>query len=88
MIYPYEVKFNGEYYEAGEDVPIEQEHKPEPEELPTEEIREEKPKYTKTNINMMNKAALVNLAGAVGILGAEDKSGAELKELLIKHFNL
>lgn len=86
MIYPYEVKYNGEYYEAGEEVPIQQEQKPE--ELPIEEVREEKPNYTKTNINMMNKAALVQLAGAAGILGAEDKSGVELKELLIKHFGL
>ena len=42
MIYPYEVKFNGEYYEAGEEVPEEA----------TEENGTYSEKYTKTEINI------------------------------------
>lgn len=48
----------------------------------------EKPQYTKTDINRMSKAELVSLAKEVGIYGAEEMNGTDLKEQLINHFNL
>lgn len=48
----------------------------------------ERPQYTKTDINRMSKAELVYLAGEVGIYGADEMNGSDLKEQLISHFNL
>lgn len=44
--------------------------------------------YTKTDINRMSKEDLVSLANEVGIIGAEDKSGSDLKKELIEKFGL
>lgn len=44
--------------------------------------------YTKTEINRMPKDELVKLAKSVGIKNVGDKSGAELKATLIKHYGL
>ena len=78
MIYPYEVKFNGEYYEAGEEVPEEA----------TEENGTYSEKYTKTEINKMSIAELKNLAISVGIADADKKTGSELKKMLIEFYGL
>lgn len=78
MIYPYEVKFNGEYYEAGEEVPEEA----------TEENGTYSEKYTKTEINKMSIAELKNLATSVGIADADKKTGSELKKMLIEFYGL
>lgn len=43
--------------------------------------------YSKTDINRMSKDTLVELAKSLGI-ETEEKSGAELKADLIKHYNL
>lgn len=48
----------------------------------------EEQQYTKTNINRMSKGDLVTLASEVGIAGAEEKSGSELKRELIEKFGL
>lgn len=78
MIYPYEVKFNGEYYEAGEEVPEEA----------TEENGTYSEKYTKTEINKMSIAELKNLATSVSIADADKKTGSELKKMLIEFYGL
>ena len=44
--------------------------------------------YTKTEINRMSTADLKELAKKENIDNAEDMTGAELKKVLIKHFNL
>lgn len=78
MIYPYEVKFNGEYYEAGEEVPEEA----------TGENGTYSEKYTKTEINKMSIAELKNLATSVSIADADKKTGSELKKMLIEFYGL
>lgn len=52
------------------------------------EEREEEQQYTKTDIQRMNKDDLVSLAVKVGIEGAEEMSGADLKRELIEEFGL
>lgn len=96
MIYPYIVKANGVYYEAGENVPalkpLKEPTKIEkPIEKPVEkpiEKNAEEVKYTKTDINRMSKAELVEQATKIGIEDAEDLSGNVLKDKLIEHYNL
>lgn len=48
----------------------------------------EEQQYTKTDINRMSKGDLVTLASEVGIVGAEEKNGSELKKELIEKFGL
>lgn len=56
-------------------------------EMYAEETPEEQ-RYTRTDINRMNKDDLVSLAAEVGIENAEETSGADLKKLLIEKFEL
>lgn len=49
---------------------------------------EERPLYTKTEINRMNKETLVNEAEKIGIEDAEELSGNVLKEKLIEYYEL
>lgn len=52
---------------------------------------EERPKeqqYTKTDIQRMSKDDLVSLASEIGIEGAEEMNGADLKRELIEYFEL
>lgn len=52
-----------------------------------EQRTEDKP-YTKTDINRMNKAELLELANEYEVDGADDMTGAELKETLLEMFDL
>lgn len=52
------------------------------------EEREKEQQYTKTDIQRMSKDDLVSLALEVGIEGAEEMNGADLKRELIEHFEL
>lgn len=52
------------------------------------EKRTEDRSYTKTDINRMNKAELLEMAKEYGIGGAQDMTGAELKEYLLNAFGL
>ena len=52
-----------------------------------EETPEEQ-RYTRTDINRMNKDDLVSLATEIGIDGAEQISGNELKREIIEKFGL
>lgn len=52
------------------------------------EEREEEQQYTKTDIQRMSKDDLISLAVKIGIDGAEEMSGADLKRELIEEFGL
>ena len=83
MIFKHQVKYNGVYYPAGTDVPVG--------EKPVENrkaVEVEGEKYTKTDINRMSTAELKALAKSESIESAEDMTGAELKKVLIEHFDL
>lgn len=93
MVFPYEVKFNGEYYEAGEDVPMDSvafENK----NGTAEDVYEEPPfmsepvKYSKTDINKMNLSELKSIANEIGIDDVDFKAKTELKEMILSHFGL
>lgn len=92
MVYDHIVKVNGQYYQAGEDVPeidtVEGESSlPYSDDDITLETKEDK-QYTKTEINRMSTAELQNLAAAEGIENAFETSGNELKKILAEHFGL
>ena len=55
---------------------------------PEQEETPEKDAISKTDINRMNKSSLVELALSVGIEGADEMSGANLKAELINYYNL
>lgn len=55
--------------------------------IPNLEVKAE-PIYTKTEINRMSTAELKEVAKANGIKDASKLTGAELKKVLIKKFNL
>ena len=52
------------------------------------EFEPQNKKYTKTEINVMPKSDLINLAIEEGIAEAEGLNGSELKKLLIEKFGL
>lgn len=92
MVYDHMVKVNGQYYQAGEEVPEIEYAAGDENSLPfydeeTLESRGEKP-YTKSEITRMSTAELQNLAAAEGIENAFETNGNELKKILIQHFNL
>ena len=74
MKYPYIVNKNGVLYPAGADVP--------------EDTKTDSKTYTQTEINRMSKSDLQQLAAELGIKGSNEKSGAELKRILIQLFEL
>lgn len=97
MKYDHIVKKNGVYYPAGAEVPEDDYELPfkdeaEPaEDIPFADEQETKDgqiTHTRTSINRMSTAELQQLAANVGIDGAEEKSGSELKKELIAYFNL
>lgn len=91
MIFDYLVKHNGEYYEPGEDVPIEDTNEQsgeavEEEPLPfTEDVEKI---YTKSEISRMSTAELQDLADSLGFENAKETSGSKLKEKLIEYYGL
>lgn len=93
MVYDHMVKVNGQYYQAGEDVPEIDDMAGDESSLPysdydiTLETQEDK-QYTKTEINRMSTAELQNLAASEGIENAFETSGNELKKILAEHFGL
>ena len=86
MIFDYLVKHNGEYYEPGEDVPIEDAEAVEEEPLPFTEDDEKI--YTKSEISRMSTAELQDLADSLGFENAKETSGSKLKEKLIEYYGL
>lgn len=94
MVYDHMVKANGKYYQSGEDVPEIEDMEGDENSLPfsdndieLEENSAEK-KYTKSDIQRMNKAELQELARNTGVESAEEMTGAELKEYLLNVFGL
>ena len=102
MKFNHRVKFNGVYYEIGQNVPMEEvkaENKAntKPQEVlktKVEEVDENRNAqrlvtsdgYTKTEINRMPTADLKELAKEQGI--DDELSGADIKKALIKKFGL
>lgn len=94
MVYDHMVKVNGQYYQTGEDVPeiMDMEENEDSltfsdNDIELEENSAEK-KYTKSDIQRMNKAELQELARNTGVEGAEEMTGQELKEYLLSVFGL
>lgn len=94
MIYDHMVKANGQYYQTGEDVPEIEDMEGDENSLPfsdndieLEENSAEK-KYTKSDIQRMNKAELQELAKNRGVEDAEEMTGQELKDYLLGVFGL
>lgn len=94
MVYDHMVKVNGQYYQAGEEVPEVYDAAGGENSLPfsdneieLEENSAEK-KYTKSEIQRMTTADLQNLAAEEGIKDAYGTSGNELKKILTEHFRL
>lgn len=93
MVYDHMVKVNGKYYQSGEDAPEITDMAEDENSLPfsddeiTLETKEDK-KYTKSDIQRMNKAELQELARNSGVEGAEEMTGQELKDYLLNVFGL
>lgn len=93
MVYDHMVKVNGQYYQAGENVPEIKKTAGNENLLPFSddydaiETKEDNP-YTKSEIQRMNKAELQELAKNTGIDGSDNMTGAELKESLFSVFGL
>lgn len=84
MIAPYTIKIGGVWIGAGEEIPL----LPIPKE-PLEEVETVEKKHTKKEITFMKAAELRKLAKEEGLVDDPDKcTGAELKEMLIKHYEL
>lgn len=93
MVYDHMVKANGKYYQSGEDVPEIDDMAGGESSLPysdddiTLETQEEKP-YTKSDIQRMKKAELLEIARNTGVEGADDITREELAEYLLNVFGL
>lgn len=77
MKYDHAVKYNGTWY-----APFEEINDGVVDSAPSDNFMN-KPVYTKTEINRMSTADLQSLAKSEGIEDAEEKTGAELKQILI-----
>lgn len=88
MKFSHLVKYNGQYYPAGADVPVGDNSVKEVVEKDVKSIVEKQPQYTKTEINRLSTAELKSLASKQGIDNAEEMTGADLKKVLIEKFGL
>ena len=92
MKFKHLVKYNGEYYPAGADVPVGEktvgETKKDFSEHMTPPIETVENSYNKTEINRMPTSDLKKLAKKEGIKGTEEMTGADLKKALIEKFGL
>ena len=87
MKFSHLVKYNGQYYPAGADVPVGDNSVKEVVE-DAKPIVEKQTDYTKTEINRLSTAELKQLAKEQAIDGAEDMTGGDLKKVLIEKFGL
>ena len=81
------VKYNGQYYPAGADVPVGDNPVKEVVE-DAKPIVEKQTDYTKTEINRMSTSELKEVATSNGVENAEEMTGADLKKVLIEKFGL
>ena len=93
MKYDHMVKVNGNYYQAGEDVPEIEDMAVGESSLPYSDSdiefeTRENTSYTKSEINRMKTAELREMAKNTGVDGADDMTGQELKEYFISVFGL
>lgn len=96
MKYDHMVKYNGTYYAAGQEVPegsnmtaVDNSSLPFSDsdiEFETKPVEEKQ--YTRTEINQMKKQELQELAVSMGVEGAENMTGTELKEYFLNLFGL
>ena len=86
MVYDHMVKVNGRYYQTGEDVP--EIKNMAGKEISSADMPFQPPTYTKNDINKMKVDDLRALAMDTGVEGADEMTGAELKEYLIALFGL
>lgn len=93
MVYDHMVKANGKYYQTGEDVPEIKDMAESESSLPffdddiTLETKEDRP-YTKSDIQRMKKAELLEIARNTSVEGADDMTREELAEYLMNVFGL
>lgn len=98
MKFPHVVNHNGVWYPAGADVPVGEPVK-ETKAVVVEKAEEpEKPakpvaptvvaKPTRTELQQMRKPELIELAGMIGIDGAEDMTNNELKTAIARKMKL
>lgn len=92
MKYDHMVKVNGKYYQAGEDIPEVKDMAVDKSIPPYSdkdiEFETKEKTYTKTDINKMSKAELLEIAKNTGVEGADDMSRAELVEYMLSVFGL
>lgn len=94
MVYDHMMKVKGKYYQSGEDVPEIEDMEGNENSLPfsDNDIEPEEDsvgkKYTKSDIQRMNKSELQELAKNSGAEGAGEMTGQELKEYLLNVFGL
>lgn len=88
MKFSHLVKYNGQYYPAGADVPVGDNSVKEVVEKDVKPIVEKQTDYTKTEINRLSTAELKQLAKKQQIDGAESMTGSDLKKVLIEKFGL
>ena len=85
MIYGYDVKINGKWYKAGEEVNSSPSFIIEPKK---DEGVSDKKSYSRSEIQLMKADDLKKLAESEGIENAMETSGNQLKKILIEHFGL
>ena len=86
MRFPYIVKHNSTWYPAGADVPV---GEPAPAVAEVVEAEPaEAPKVTKSEVQQMRKAQLLELAEKLGLEADEETTNNELKSAIIKQLNL
>lgn len=78
MVATHKVKINGKWYGLGAKIP----------DLTELKIKSESTSLNKTEIKRMSTAELQQLAKKHNIENADNITGSELKEILIKKFNL
>lgn len=93
MVYDHMVKVNGKYYQTGEDVPEVNYVEGNESSLPFSDAdimfgTKEDKRYTKSDIQRMKKAELLEIARNTGIEGADDMTKEELAEYLLNVFIL
>ena len=96
MIYRHSVNHNGVWYPAGVEVPkdatsvvetIDEQPFETTVDEPEEEV-EELEEYTKSEIMRMKKSELLEIATACGLGCSEITTVAELRRMLVKHYDL
>lgn len=84
MKYDHRVKVDGKWFEAGVEIDATT-PKAEPKAEPVKEVS---PSYTRTQIQQMNRAELTATCDKLGIEYDEEKTGKDLKQLILAKLEL